>query len=402
MTPLSVDQLTDHLEGLFLGDPLLKSISIRGEMLGTKKHTSGHLYFSLSGTRSRISCVMFRSDTVNLPKWPRDGDDVIVNGRVSIYPARGTYQVYARQILPMGIGAAARAKAELKERLEKEGLFDPRLKRPLPAFPSRVAVITSATGAALRDVLKVSHLRFPVTEIILVPSLVQGLEAPDELVNSIRLLNFIDNLDAAMLVRGGGSRDDLNPFDDERVVRAVRLSPVPLVTGLGHQIDLTLSDMAADVFASTPSAAAERLLPDMRDMFRILAELKTRASRHICSKTEYLFSGLSKDIRYLNSQIRERLTRLRTDTENLSEGISRSAKRNLDAQKACLERISSSLENLSPRSVLLRGFITCEELSTGKPVAHAGTLRENENYRLRFSDGSASVVVESIEKITEI
>ncbi|MBN1334302.1 MAG: exodeoxyribonuclease VII large subunit [Synergistales bacterium] len=393
MQPLTVDQLTGRIEGLFLKDPVLQDLHLQGEILGFKKHTSGHLYFKLTGILSRISCVMFRSDTLNLPKWPRDGDEVIVSGRVGIYGARGAYQVYARQIHPVGQGAAARAKAELKAKLEKEGLFDPALKRVLPQFPMKAAIITSSTGAALRDVLKVARSRFPLCRMILVPTLVQGFEAPVQLVQAIQTLRKIPELDMAFLVRGGGSRDDLNPFDDESVVRAVRLAAVPLITGLGHQVDLTLCDLAADAYSSTPSSAAERALPDRKELSRYLWNLKERTRSPLFSRLLKLSSEIMKDLKYIENMVNDRISRYARESVFFQKNLCLMVQKVIDDNRRSVIHAEACLQGLSPLSALERGFITCEDPLSGKPVSSVSLLKLHEEYILHFRDGYALVQV---------
>lgn len=259
---VTVDEMTASVREALFREPSLQNLSVRGELLGFKLHTSGHAYFTLLGANSRVACVLFRSYANSVLVWPKDGDEVLVRGKIDVYGARGSYQIYATTLLPLGAGAKARAKEALRLRLEQEGIFDSRLKRPLPRYPERVAVITSPTGAALQDILKLHSLRFPCAELIVIPSLMQGLGAPEEIVRAFELARRIRGLSCVMLARGGGNRDDLDIFDNESVVRAIRLSPVPVITGLGHQIDSTLADMAADAAAPTPSGAAERLFPD--------------------------------------------------------------------------------------------------------------------------------------------
>ena len=252
---VTVDEMTASVREALFREPSLQNLSVRGELLGFKLHTSGHAYFTLLGANSRVACVLFRSYANSVLVWPKDGDEVLVRGKIDVYGARGSYQIYATTLLPLGAGAKARAKEALRLRLEQEGIFDSRLKRPLPRYPERVAVITSPTGAALQDILKLHSLRFPCAELIVIPSLMQGLGAPEEIVRAFELARRIRGLSCVMLARGGGNRDDLDIFDNESVVRAIRLSPVPVITGLGHQIDSTLADMAADAAAPTPSGA---------------------------------------------------------------------------------------------------------------------------------------------------
>nr|HPI99184.1 exodeoxyribonuclease VII large subunit [Synergistales bacterium] len=262
-------------------------------------------------------------------------------------------------------------------------------KRPLPDFPVKAAVITSSTGAALRDVLKVARLRFPLCRFILIPTLVQGLEAPDQLVRSIQALRKIPELEVAFLVRGGGSRDDLNPFDDERVVRAVRLASVPMITGLGHQVDLTLCDLAADHYASTPSAAVERVLPDQKEIYRILEDMNVRARSQADSRIRQVRSELKKDLKYLENIVNDRIRKLGMKTVFFRKSLSMLAAKTISDHNRVVTSAEASLNSLSPLSVLQRGFITCEDPVSGEPVSNVSLLRINEEYILHFRNGNA-------------
>ena len=216
---LTVDELTSHIQGLFTSDATLKSIVVSGEIAEFKKHTSGHCYFTLLGEESRVACAIFKQYAGFIPKWPDNGDSVLVEGSVGIYPQRGVYQLYARRLVPVGAGAIERARREVKERLEKEGLFAPELKRAVPPYPRKVALVTSETGAAAWDVIRVAGRRYPACRILVVPAQVQGIEAPFEIERALSRIAAVPGLDCVLLVRGGGSREDLVPFDDERVVR---------------------------------------------------------------------------------------------------------------------------------------------------------------------------------------
>lgn len=392
---LTVDEVSSKLQALITGDSVLQSLNVKGEILEFKKHSSGHVYFSLAGENSRLSGVMFRSDARNIPQWPKTGDEVIVQGRISIYPARSTYQVYAKNIIPVGIGAAARAKEEIKKKLKEEGLFDLRLKRTLPFYPSRIAVITSPTGAAIRDVIKVAHNRFPGCSIIVVPTLVQGLEAPIILVNQLRAVNNL-NVDAVMLVRGGGSRDDLNPFDDEYVVRALRNVAVPVITGLGHQVDLTLSDLAADVSAPTPSGAAELLLPDRMETERLLNDNVYRLRAGTLYKTADDLNMVNRNLQSLSHSLHCILNQESARVNECYHKAMSSLINMLHNGNLQLSSLVSSLNALSPLAVMERGFITCQSTCQEKLITSVNALELGEEYSLHFKDGQALTEIKRI------
>ncbi len=386
---LTVEEVSSRIQALITGDSVLQSLNVRGEILEFKKHGSGHVYFSLSGGDARLSGVMFRSDTRNVPQWPKQGDEVIVQGRIAIYPARSSYQIYARNIVPIGLGATARAREEIKKKLAEDGLFDPRLKRPLPSYPSSIAVITSPTGAAIRDVIKVASNRFPICSIVVIPTLVQGLEAPAELVKALRYTNSLPGIEAAILARGGGSRDDLNPFDDELVVRAVRNTAVPIITGLGHQTDLTLCDLAADISAPTPSAAAEILFPDSTEVSRLLGDYLYRLSSGLLHQIETRGNHLDRQFLSLSHLLQNSIHLESSRVSDSSQGILSVMKEKIHRDNLNLSGLASSLNALSPLSVLERGFISCQSILSDKVIVSVAELEINSVYSLNFQDGNA-------------
>ena len=392
---LTVEEVSSRIQAIITGDPVLQSLNVKGEILEFKKHGSGHVYFSLSGGDARLSGVMFRSDTRNVPQWPKQGDEVIVQGRIATYPARSSYQIYARNIIPIGLGAAARAREEIRKKLADEGLFDPRLKRPLPSYPSSIAIITSPTGAAIRDVIKVASYRFPSCSIIIVPTLVQGLEASSELVKALRYTNSIAGIDAAILARGGGSRDDLNPFDDELVVRAVRNVAVPIITGLGHQIDLTLCDLAADVSAPTPSAAAETLFPDRAEVSRLLNNDLYKLGSGLLHQIEIRGNYLDRQFLSLIHTLKNAVHLESSRVSDSSQGILSAMNEKIHRNNLQLSRLASSLNALSPLSVLGRGFITCQSVLSDKVIVSVSELEVNSRCSLNFKDGTALAEIKS-------
>jgi exodeoxyribonuclease VII large subunit len=389
---LTVDELNFHIQGLFTSDAALKSVVVFGEISEIKRHTSGHCYFTLLGEESRVACAIFKQYAGFVPKWPESGDKVLVEGSVGVYPQRGVYQLYARRLVPAGVGAIERARREIQERLEKEGLFSPALKRPLPRYPSKVALVTSETGAAAWDVIRVAERRYPACGIVVVGAQVQGAEAPDEIVLALARVAAIPGLDCALLVRGGGSREDLVPFDDERVARAVRSCPVPVVSGVGHDMDTTLCDMAADLRASTPSAAAELVFPDRSEIGARLSEAGTCMEYAVRGKIRGQRGRLARAQASAASRMRRRLSE--------SEGFLAAAGKRLSASvELCLARAremfgvrAASLNALSPLAVLGRGFVTCER--GGERVRSVWDLDVGDEVELRFSDGKAAATVD--------
>ncbi len=396
---LDVDEVTRRITSLFESDGLLQSVRIQGEILDFKRHTSGHVYFSLTGRESRISCVLFRSDASRIPKWPRKGDEVYAEGRVSIYSARGVYQLYARKLLPIGQGAKARAKEELRARLEAEGLFDPRLKRPLPDCPLRAAVVTSPTGAAVRDIVKVSSTRFPQCELLVVPTQVQGVEAPGLIARALRRIRDLEGVDVVLLARGGGSRDDLNPFDEEDVVRSVRLCPVPVVTGLGHEIDMTLADLAADAMAATPSAAAERAFPDKNRLKERVGSLKSSAANAVQKRLERLEAVVLQNRSALVSRtVNGHCRRASSELASFEKDLQRSFHHCHFSWKSRLEQYSHALDVLSPLKVLAKGYSSCLT-SEGDLLVSIGQVGRGEPFKVQLKDGDLDAVVTGEKRV---
>lgn len=372
----------------------MQSAVVRGEMAELKRHTSGHVYFTLLGEESRVSCALFRNSVPNVPQWPQNGDEVLAEGSVSVYPPRGSYQLIVRRLVPLGKGAAERARLELEGRLTKEGLFDPRLKRPLPLYPEKVAVVTSPTGAALRDVLIVAGKRMPSCALVVAPAQVQGYEAPDEIVAALGRAGRVAGVECVMLVRGGGSRDDLTPFDDERVVRAVRSCPVPIVVGVGHEVDETLSDKAADLRAATPSAAAERLFPDSREVEASLAHKKRLAAAAMDGRIAVLEKGLVAWLSRTGAATNRALAERTGAVDKAFFRLKSTGDRALSAAGERLGALGGALNSLSPLKVFDRGYNLCEK--DGHPVASVNSLAEGDKVTLRFSDGDAGARVESL------
>jgi exodeoxyribonuclease VII large subunit len=390
---LTVDELNQRVQLVIQSDPVLENLAVTGEILDFKVHKTGHAYFTLVGKETRLACVMFRSHAGSLPSWPQTGDQVLVEGTVSVYLARGSYQLYARRLTPSGQGAQTRAKEELKRRLAEEGLFDPRHRRALPEYPDSVVILTSPTGAAVKDVLRVSRNRYPACEIFVLPCNVQGADAPGQILTAFSRASKLEGVQVALLVRGGGSRDDLNPFDDELVVRAVRSCPIPVVTGLGHEIDSTLSDLAADFSAPTPSAAAERVFPDRNAILSSISSLGRHARSGITRRVDEMAWIAERNQNRLSLSFERRLGEGETAVETLSENLRRGIDARLELEAHCLQSITSTLEALSPERVMARGFIACET-PVGVPVVTASAAAGQDSLRLLFSDGKVPVKVE--------
>jgi exodeoxyribonuclease VII large subunit len=397
---LTVDELNFHIQGLFASDITLKSLVVSGEISEFKRHTSGHGYFTLLGEESRVACAIFKQYSSFVPQWPNNGDSVLVEGSVGLYPQRGVYQLYVRRLVPVGAGAIERARHELQAALEKEGLFSPDLKRPLPLYPEKVALITSETGAAALDVVHVARRRYPACAIVVVGAQVQGVDAPSDIVRAFSRVATIPHLDCVLLARGGGSREDLVPFDDERVVRAVRSCPVPVVSGVGHDIDTTLCDRAADLRASTPSAAAELVFPNGAEIDLQFLKIRGRIERAMRKQVAERASHLDHVQSIALSRIRRHFSSLTAFLDMAFKRLRSLADlRLVEAQKALAVR-AASLEALSPLAVMARGFVACER--GDERIFSAGSLSAGDRVKIRFLDGEVEAKVEAkVEKTVE-
>lgn len=392
----TVSQLNEHIRELLDADRLLSDLCVRGELSNYKIYPSGHHYFTLKDSESSLRCVMFKGSAVKLRFRPENGMSVTVFGRVSVYPRDGAYQLYCTGILPEGVGDLQVAFEQLKEKLNAEGLFDRSHKKELPAFPERIAIITSSAGAAVHDMIRILGSRWPLTKILLLPVRVQGPEAPPEIAGAIRYANEFRLADLIITGRGGGSIEDLWAFNDERVARAIYASEIPVISAVGHEPDVTISDYVADRRASTPSNAAEIAVPDQNEILELLRSFEIRGSQ-----------ALNKQL----SQLRERLISYREKRvlsdpsagfDNRRIGLDRfrdrlcaAQERNLAAKKQRFVSLASSLDAMSPLRVLSRGYAVAEK-ADGSSVKAAAELRQGELLRLFFTDGKADCRVEQI------
>ena len=395
----SVSQLNEYIKMLLEGNPNLSDLWVQGEISGAKLYSSGHLYFSLKDTDSVISAVMFRNSLMRMDFEPENGMKVLVHGRVSAYPPRGQYQLIADRMIPDGAGALAVAFEQLKAKLDAEGLFDSARKRPLPAHPKRIGVVTSPSGAAVHDIIRVAKKRCPSTEILIFPSLVQGAEAPAYLRGGIQYFNAVKDdpeqgVDLIIIGRGGGSAEDLWGFNDERLARTVAASEIPVVSAVGHEVDFTICDFVADLRAATPSAAAELSLPDKEDLTRQVSALTTRLTGAQSTRLRRLRTRLDQlsSAKVLTSP--EGAYRLRREgVEGLSKRLELAVNRHLTSKRQSMERVVAGLSALNPLAVLGRGYALVQN-GEGRVVPAAKELAVGDRVTLRFADGTAKVAVE--------
>lgn len=395
---IGVSELNGYIKRLMECDDFLSGVAVRGEISNFKRNASGHLYFSLKDDGAAVSAVMFRSAASRLAFLPSDGMQVTLYGRVSLYEKTGQYQIYAETMVADGIGELARAYEAMKRRLEAEGLFSEERKKPIPKLPKRVGIVTSPTGAAIRDMLNVTGRRYPLADIVIFPSAVQGAEAPAQLRMGIEYFNFERSVDVIIIGRGGGSIEDLWAFNDEALVRAVASSRIPVISAVGHETDFTLCDFAADKRAPTPSAAAELAVPDILTLLNYLSgredKLYVSVSNSIARRSEKILN-LEKAVA-LNSPA-SRLERSKKDIAYLGARIESSAKRRLGDSSARLSALAAKLEGMNPLSVLTRGYGAVEN-SEGQIVNSSARLSIGEEIRVIMSDGALRATVTDIEK----
>ena len=394
---LSVSQLNRYIKMNFDADENLANIFISGEISNfTNHYRTGHLYFTLKDDSAAVRAVMFNSSAKRLKFMPEDGMKVIARGRVSVYEASGQYQLYVDDMQPDGVGALNLAYEQLKEKLQKEGLFSELHKKPLPPYPEKVGVITSPTGAAVRDIINVLGRRFPYAEIVFCPVLVQGDGAHLQLTDAVNLFNSERAADVIIIGRGGGSIEDLWEFNDEGLARAVYNSEIPVISAVGHEPDFTICDFVADMRAPTPSAAAELAVPDANELQYALSALKNRMFLNVSSgiadrrsRLEYLTSkGALKSPDEMLSNRSQRL-----DTA-FSKMLS-SYENRIGGKKVEFISAATALSKLDPMSVLMRGFAFVSDKS-GKNVYSSQALAKGDKINVRFHDGSAVCEVKEI------
>ena len=392
---LTVSDLNEYVRRSLAGDPMLKDLKLRGEISNFKRHVSGHLYFSLKDEQARIQCVMFRQDASRLTFSPADGMRVELRGSVSLYTAAGSYQFYATGMSPDGLGALYQRFEELKRRLMAEGLFDAGRKRPLPLLPRQIGIVTARTGAVIHDIARVAGRRNPGVQLVLRPAQVQGAGAAEDIAQGIRDLSALPEIDVLIIGRGGGSLEDLWAFNEEAVVSAIAACPVPVISAVGHETDVTLSDFAADVRAATPSAAAELAVQERNQLNDQLLSLRARALKAAHDAAGQRRTSLAQaETRLARLHPIARLRELRNREALLMAGLNASAQARLKERSALLGQRLARLEALGPQAVLKRGYVIARD-SRGNPVSHAAEVPER--LELLFQDGRAQVMTLSVE-----
>lgn len=385
----SVSSVNQYIKDVLDRDELLAGLLIRGEISNYKKYPSGHHYFSLKDAQSTIRCVMFRGDAYRLRFQPANGMQVVAFGRVNVFPRDGQYQLYCSQLLADGQGDLHAAFEQQKERLAKEGLFDPEKKQPLPKFPGKIALVTSPAGAAVRDMIRILGARWPMARVLVCPVRVQGSEAAGEIAAAIHELNNRSDIDLIITGRGGGSMEDLWAFNEEVVARAISVSNIPVISAVGHEPDVTIADYVADLRASTPSNAAELAVPDQNELKSALESMKLRMACAMSSRLSVQRQRLerlssSRVLRSMKAPIDERRMML----DHLEQRMNQSMAAKINRDRASLARLRAGLDAMSPLNVLTRGYAMAGK--DGHVITSVAQVTEGDPLSVRVSDGTIS------------
>ena len=417
---LSVTALTKYIKYKFDNDVHLKNVLLKGEISNFKHHSRGHFYFTLKDDKAQISAIMFASNSKNVVFRPEDGMSVLVEGYLTVYEASGQYQIYVKKMDEDGVGSLHVAYEQLKKKLQEEGLFDEKHKKPIPKFPSTIAVLTSPTGAAVRDIINIVNRRYPLAKIIVYPTLVQGEFAKDNIVDNLKKVNKHGEADVIILGRGGGSIEDLWPFNEEIVAYQIFKSKIPIISSVGHETDFTISDFVADLRAPTPSGGAELAVPDQYELFNYLRQLestgKTSLKRLLLLKKERLErlreSYIFKDPLRLTESKSRKYDHLRDKLELLSP-INRIIQ-SLDSVNYLTTRLNSNferyltkrqndyvisinkLELLNPLNIMKKGYTVTKK--DGKILKSVSQVEVNDTLDILMNDGSVTATVDEVRK----
>ena len=395
---LSISQLNEYIRGKLDADALLNGVAVRGEISNYKVYPSGHHYFTLKDESSALKCVMFKGSAMKLRFRPDNGIKVIAMGKISVYPRDGVYQLYCTAMAMDGIGDLYAAFEQLKTKLAAQGLFDPAHKKPLPKYPGTIGIITSSAGAAIHDMLRILRKRYPLSRVRLLPVRVQGVEAPSEIAAAIRYANYHQLADLLIVGRGGGSIEDLWAFNDERVAHAIYESEIPVISAVGHEPDVTISDYVADLRAATPSNAAELAVPDRQALEQNLdsmsAAMATALSRHIKAARQHL-DVLSKSaaLQSPDGYLQQR-----------QKSLELLQNRMITAQNQCISRnnqryiaLTAKLDAMSPLKVLSRGY-AITQTGEGTVVRSVSQVQRGDLVDISFSDGTLSATVTDVKE----
>jgi len=391
---MTVAQVTRYVKSLLDGDYVLQHLWVEGEVSNFRVTASGHAYFTLKDDQASLRCVMWRSDVRQQDMLPQDGQSVLAHGRISVYETAGAYQLYVDHIQLAGVGRLYLEFEALKRRLAEEGLFDTARKRALPSFPRRLGVVTSPTAAALQDILNVLNRRYPLAQVVLSPTLVQGDQAPPQIVAAIQSLNDYSDVDVIIIARGGGSLEDLWAFNDERVARAITASRVPVVSGVGHEVDFTIADFAADVRAPTPSAAAELAVPDRAELQAAVRRQWMRLAgvlQRWLAERRQLLANLAQGLQR-NSPV-GRIQSLRQRVDELFQVSSVRLGHLLALRRERFNGLVGRLVTLSPFATLERGYAIVRHKDTRRVVTSVKQVVSGELVVVCVQDGEFDATV---------
>ncbi len=396
---ITVSQLNLYIRSLIEGDPRLAAVRVSGEISNFKAHySSGHLYFSLKDSGGAVRCVMFRSNAARLKTPLRDGMRVVLIGRVSVYERDGNYQIYVEDIVPDGEGDLMLALEKIKQKLEAEGLFDVKRKKRLPRFPKRVAVITSDTGAAVRDIFNVLSRRWPIADLLLCPALVQGAGAPASLISALDRAERDSNADVIIIGRGGGSIEDLWCFNDEALARRIAKCTIPIISAVGHETDFTVCDFVSDMRAPTPSAAAELAVPDIEEIrasvegYRHLIRMRSESAVRLNSAR---LEKITESEKFKNPA--EYLTEGRaTRLEKTEQRFKTAFEKQLSIRERSFSLLAAKMDGMSPLKIMARGYLAATK--RGKTVISTEDIEAGDIINLRLSDGRAECEVKEVER----
>ena len=395
---LSITQVNEYIRSIMDRDVLLANLAVRGEISNYKVYPSGHHYFTLKDDGASLKCVMFRGNATRLKFRPENGMQVLAMGKISVYPRDGAYQLYCNALIPDGVGDLYAAFEQLKSKLAAQGLFDPSHKKPLPQYPRTIGIVTSSAGAAVHDILRILHKRYPVCSVRLLPVRVQGVEAPDEIAAAIAYANSHRLADVLIVGRGGGSIEDLWSFNDERVARAIYASEIPVISAVGHEPDVTISDFVADVRAATPSNAAELAVPDQDALRQVLDSMSNAMVTAVSSRIQvskrhlqmlHESHALQNPMMYLD--------RKQSLLQLLSNRMISCQERHITVNRKRFLSQTAKLDALSPLKVLTRGYAmvqTAEE----DVVRSVKQVSSNENIHITLSDGSLNAKIMEVKE----
>lgn len=384
----SVNELTSFIKDKLTSDEVLSGIWVQGEISNFKPHTSGHFYFTMKDENSQVPCAMFRWANQKLEFELKDGMKVIVKGDVDVYVPQGRYNLVVSEVHPKGIGELYLKFLQLKEKLANEGLFNVEHKQVIPKFPKKVGVVTSPTGAAVRDIINIMKRRFPCTDIIVAPTLVQGDKAKDDIAYSIAILNEIEDIDVIIIGRGGGSIEDLWPFNEEMVARAIFNSRIPIISAVGHETDFTISDFVADLRAATPSAAAELVVPNMGEVLHHLNMIDARLGNAVRGRIQLLHTHLQDTSSNLRAKlVLEKAIQYQQRTDELSTWLMNHMRRLIEVNQGQFEVLMGKLESVSPLATLKRGYSIALKLPDEIVVDSIEKAKLGDDLKVILQDG---------------